>query len=434
MRVLSLGFPLPGASIDNFSFFSAPSFFDYDALIIDPRALSQLIEDVVERNLEHATFTGECVINGFSGQAGVGLGELLHTRADETMRFLARGGLIVCLAVPDVVHRGIEGLSDLTRYYWLPDDTASYLASVVKRGSGTEFAPMDLDQPFAAMLASTRAKLTYQVHFELADAETVIGQSIGGAAVAIALPASGGQLVLIPPPTRPLDSHGRYQMSEALQNAIRQTLRGSSGSSAPAWLSDYPLPRLSDQHRSLETARERLTAAKDEVSVAYDEVATLEGLRRILWEEGRGLEGAVRDALAHLGFRSRSSESGSDSILEKGMDGATDQTFLLEAVGSEEAIGMDAHYRMRRRLENAIAARLRAQGLLVVNGYRRRAPAERPEQCTEELRAAARQLGYGVTTTTQLYSALHAALEGNDATVQAYCQRLLATTGPLSDD
>ncbi len=48
MRILSLGFPLPGASIDNHTFASAPTVFDYDAIVVDTLSLSHFIEDIVE--------------------------------------------------------------------------------------------------------------------------------------------------------------------------------------------------------------------------------------------------------------------------------------------------------------------------------------------------------------------------------------------------
>ena len=55
MRILSLGFPMPGPQVDNHSFASAPVFFDYDAIVVNPLALSQFIEEVVSGSKEHTT-------------------------------------------------------------------------------------------------------------------------------------------------------------------------------------------------------------------------------------------------------------------------------------------------------------------------------------------------------------------------------------------
>ena len=62
MRILSLGFPLPGAPIDNHTFANAPTFFDYDAIVVDTAALSRLIEQVVDGSEEHTTRSGDRIV------------------------------------------------------------------------------------------------------------------------------------------------------------------------------------------------------------------------------------------------------------------------------------------------------------------------------------------------------------------------------------
>ena len=52
MRVLVIGFPLPDPQIDNYNFLSAPSFFDYDALVVDTASVSRTIEEVVDQSQE----------------------------------------------------------------------------------------------------------------------------------------------------------------------------------------------------------------------------------------------------------------------------------------------------------------------------------------------------------------------------------------------
>jgi hypothetical protein len=95
---------------------------------------------------------------------------------------------------------------------------------------------------------------------------------------------------------------------------------------------------------------------------------------------------------------------------------------------------MDAHYRLRRRLEEAIAAAAPKRGLLIVNGYRRTPPAERPQQYTDQLRLAAEQLRYCLATTEQLFHAVRASLSGDAATVERFRDRLLATEGVLENE
>jgi len=439
MRILSLGFPLPGPPIDNFSFVNAPSFFDYDGLVVDPQAFSQLIDEIVSGSAEHKTFGGERIMNGTSGPDRASLAELLRARADETARLLAGGGLVVCLAYPNAAHDGVEGFDRVERYYWLPaPEGLAYDMPFLRRGSGSELQPPERDEPFGEMVANAGSKLAYQVHFDEEApgfAGRVIARSAGGAAVAVELSAGGGRVVLLPPPARPLESHARYEVSEALQEAIRQTLRLASASAAPRWLADYDLPGLADRLAERDGAQRRLTEAQEALDSSSQALDGLERYRRLLWQEGRvGLEQAVRLALTLLGFRVTPENLDAQAQIE--LDGANLERrgALLETDGGEEAAGLDAHYRLRRRLEDAIATGATKRGLLVINGYRRTPPTERPQQYTNELRLAAEQVRYCLATTEQLFHAVRAALSGDDATVERFRERLLTTEGVLQED
>src|SRR5436190_6452598 len=85
-RILSLGFPLPGTQVDNYNFISAPSFFDYDAMVVDPRSLSQLIEGVIDGSVQAATFAGIPVGNAPTSPTAASLADVLLRRRDETAR------------------------------------------------------------------------------------------------------------------------------------------------------------------------------------------------------------------------------------------------------------------------------------------------------------------------------------------------------------
>src|SRR3989304_2918418 len=72
MRALVIGFPLPDPQIDNYNFLSAPSFFDYDALVVDTASVSRAIEEVVSQSQERLTYTDEPVVNGPTSPGAVG--------------------------------------------------------------------------------------------------------------------------------------------------------------------------------------------------------------------------------------------------------------------------------------------------------------------------------------------------------------------------
>ena len=399
MRILSLGFPLPGVALDNYSFASAPSFFDYDALVVDPSALSQLVDGVVAQSEEHTTRSGERVVAQSAGAGEIALADLLRDRRDETERLLANGGLVLCLAYPNVTHETFD------RYCWLPaPEGLAYREPFLRRGSGTQIEVVQEEHPLAALLLGWRDRLAYHAYFEGAPG-CAIARSPGGAAVAIEVPSGTGRTVFLPPPARPLARDQRYAFSEALQTAARRILRRSWHSEPPPWVAEY---------------RERSVAGQEASDGPED------GLERLLWQEGReGLEEAARAALTRIGFR-----VAPDDLDQPAQVHADGKTALLEIEGSTGAVGMEAHYRLRARLEEAIAQGRPKRGVLIINGYRRQEPPERPAQHTEPLRIAAETMRYCVATSVQLYDAARAS---DDETARRFRERLLTTEGILDD-
>ncbi len=442
MRILSLGFPMPGPQVDNHSFASAPTFFDYDAIVVNPLALSQLIEGIASGSEEHTTRSGERVLNAPTGPDAVGLADLLRDRQDETARLLARDGLVVCFAYPNVAHQRVAGFSGCDRYFWLPAPPGlQYREPYLRRGSGSEIIPVEHDHPFGPFISQHRTRLAYHAYFAddapgFAGASRVFARSAGGAAIAVELQLARGRAVFLPPPSRALASDARYAFSRPLQDGIRLMLGLAATSSPPAWLADYDLPGLGDRLTAREKTECQLAEAQEALAAAQDAVEELDRYRRLLWQEGKyGLEQPVRDAFALLDFRVVPNHI--DTPAELWLD-TTDprdrRVALLEVEGSVEAVGMEGHHRLRRRLEDAIAQGKPKRGVLLINGHRRQPPAERPAQHEETLRVAAESMRYCVATSEQLFHVVRAALEGDEETVRAFKERLLTVEGVMSDD
>ena len=152
-RILSLGVPLPGPSVDNYTFISAPSFFDYDAIVVDPRALSLLIEGVIEGSIDAVTFAGLPVVNDAATPSNVALADVLLRRRDETKALLAQGGAVICFAHPATMHAGVAGISTLDDYYWLPSPPA------LVAGEGSQAQVVDFQHPLASFVHGQLANI-----------------------------------------------------------------------------------------------------------------------------------------------------------------------------------------------------------------------------------------------------------------------------------
>jgi hypothetical protein len=419
-RILSLGFPLPGVRVDNYSFVSAPSLSDYDALVIDPSALSRLIEGIVAGEIEARTFGDRPVRNIPDSPEDAALLDVLMRRRDETKRLLDNGGVVVCFAHPRDVHR-IHGADALDDYFFL-DGVPPLTAA-----DGTQAHVVDAQHPMAAFAIGQSANIGYRarVAADAAPGGSVFVRSYGGEPIGFDVPCESGRVVFVPALKTTPAGDARYTMSEDLQAGIRRMLGVIAEGREPYWVSPHSLPGLDERAARLAGAQSDLASAQSALTGAEGSYEELARFRRLLWQEGQvGLEDVVLEALRTLGFDVYAQDP---VALELRAEGAS---VLLEIDASTAAVGMAPHHRLRQRIERAIERRGEApRGLLIVNGYRLQAPDERPPQASDALRIAAETMRYCVTTTASLYDAVAAKLAGDEGAVAAFRRRIISSDG-----
>ncbi len=433
-RILSLGFPLPGPLVDNYNFFSAPSFFDYDALVVDPAECSRLLDAVIDGTAEAVTFNDARVRNDAAADPAVSLAAILARRRDEAAKLLHNGGLIVCFLHPEAMHHGIEGSADLGDYDWLTA-SAGLDASFVVPADGAQVQIVDYQHPLAAFVQRQLANLAYRAYV---DADRVPGftagggrvfvRSQGGAPIGVELPVEGpGRVVLLPALRSHPSGDDRYLMSDDLQAGIRRALGAEAAGREPVWLRSFDLPGLDERAAALDAARQARDGAQealDDAEAAYDGLARY---RRLLWQEGAlGLHAAVLDALRLIGADVYAHDP---NALELRIDR---RHVLLEIEASEHEIDLAPHYRLRQRIESAIERRGEApRGLIIVNGRRLSQPSERSGEISDALRVAAETMRYCIAPASTLFTAVAAHLSGDTAAVAAYRCLLTTHDGPL---
>ncbi len=434
MRILSLGCPIPNPLVDNYDWASAPAFYDYDAVIVDPGiAVSQLVLGIVDNGTAYTTHNDEPVLDGPTTDTSVGLADLLRQRRAEMQRFLAGGGLVVCMAYPDVPHPRVAGFTGCHRYYWLPaPPDRDYGPKYLLPAAGRHVSPSDYEHPFADYLDTMRDNVRYRATLAegaegLSETLKVIGRSPGGAAIAAEIETGGGRLIFLPALPGNLTHSERSRIGENLIDAIRDTLLTDAEEGPPDWLEEFKLPGLVEAQRRLEQAEDRFDEAEQELTEARNEYLSAERYRRLLWQEGKyGLDLPVRDALELLGFRNAASVDEPAYFLYSG------DPLLVEIEGSAGPVGMNPHYRLRERIEHRIAAGTnRGQGLIIVNGQRELPPAERTEQFEDALRVASESMRYCVLRATDLFDAVRQQIEG-DFDKAAFCRQIMETEGVLT--
>jgi hypothetical protein len=432
LRILSLGIGLPDASVDNYNWASSLSFYDYDAIVVEPaQAVSRLIEGIVKGE-QYKTYDDIPIADGPTTSETFGLSELLRRRRDETERLLARGGLVVVFAHPDVPHPGVSGFTGAHRYYWLPaPKSRDYSSERVKAANGRHVNVVDWEHPFANYLDAKRSEVLYRAHFvegpDGFENMRVIARSDGGTAIAVEVPVMAGRVIFIPALPPRITSNERTAFASNLVAAIRNALLTTAEGTAPEWVEDEKLPGLDEARRRIQDAEANLEELEAELDTARGEFLGMERFRRILWQEGKyGFELPVRDALLQLGFRQFSTVD-QPAHFALGGDPA-----YIEAEASAGAVGMDPHYRLRQRLEAKIAddGRPPPRGIIIVNGFRETPPAEREQQYTNSLRVAAESMRYCIVQATDLFYAVRDKLEGK-SDGRAFAKLMMETEGVL---
>lgn len=429
-RILSLGFPLPGPQVDNYNFLTGPSFFDYDAIVVDPHALSALIESVITGAVDVSTFVGDPIRNGPPSPGLASLADVLLRRSDETVRLLANGGVIVCFAHPPSMHAAIVGAPMLDDYYWLPDDAAAICRPpVLLAGEGNQAHVVDYQHPLSSFVTGQLANVTYRAYFEepRAFGGHIFARSHGGAAIALDVVAGEGRVVMLPALTAAPAGDARYAMSDALQAGIRRALGAQAAGREPPWVGEYKLEGLDEREAALaeaQRARDDAQRRFEEARHSYDELARY---RRLLWQEGSaGLNEVVIDALRLIGFDVYAQDPNALELR------SGDTSVLVEIEASEYPIDLAPHHRLRQRIEQAIERRGSApRGALFVNGRRLAPPATRTDAASDALCLAAETMRYAIAPTSGLFAAVVAHLAGHADSVADYRCRLTSTNGAV---
>jgi hypothetical protein len=432
MRVLVIGFPTPNPSVENYTALTAPSYYDYDALVVDPESLTRGATELLAGEREFSAQDGRVVVNAASGASSVSAGEMLHRRTEETIRLLESGGTVVVLGRPNAPITGIVGYEGADRYSWLPAPSGlSWAPPYFVAAEGKNVRITDDAHPVAHLLREFRRYVGYRATFnDRLDVYRKSAHTIAvagpGVPIAAQFPVLAGRVVVIPALSLPT-GQPRQQFGVAIVEACARLAGVEGGAAAPPWTRSMAVPGLEQVEAEYEDAKLQSETAATRLREVGERRDVLVAHRRLLWATGSEFESAVRDALLLLGF-SHVSKPGEPLIFE-----ADDATLYVETEASSEAVVEWPYIRLQRRLEDLmLRLRKKALGLVVVSGHRATAPEQRRPQFTEPLKLACENLGYGILTGDTVFQMLQRAIGGaSDEELMAMRRRIFRSRGLL---
>ena len=434
MRLLSIGSPMPNVAIDNYNALTAPSYFDYDALLIDPESITRCVREVVTGAAAFEAFDGRPVINGPSDASSVAASDLLKRRSDETERLLGVGGVVVVVARPNAVQPGVLGFEGCDRYSWLPAPAGlSWGPPLLRAAEGQTVRVVNEDHPLTTVLRNFRANIRHRAVFDdRIEAFRQHGRTVavGGANVPIAVQFNvlGGTVVFLPAFTDEMGSV-RSNLAEALVDGIRQIL-SDVPTQAPYFAQSVAVPGLAVVESDLADVEREASSLAERVESGRARQRELASHRDLLWQDGAGFAAALRRIVTMLGF---SVTSPAGEPLEVEADGAS---AYIEFEASRGVVVEWPYVRLQRRLEERLLKRGdQLKGIVVVNGFRESDPPSREQQYTDALRTACENYRYCLVTGETLFAISLAIMDGASPNVlDGVRRRMMRTNGLLSTE
>lgn len=435
MRVLAIGYPLPNVDIDNYNVLTAPSYFDYEAMVIDPASITKVVGQVLDEGQLFEAHDGRMVVNAQSTASAVSIADQVRRRTEETQRLLEAGGTVIVMGRPNAVVSGVVGFEGCDRYSWLPAPPGlSWGRPFLRAAEGKTLRIADDRHPLATVLRNFRSEVAYRAVFDECQAAVrefghIFAMGGGRAPTGIEFSVLSGRVIFIPALSDTVGSI-RSSIAEGLVKAAQQMAGAETGEPAPPWVRSFALPGLEQIEAEMEEAESAVsdaTARLDAVRDRHDELASH---RRLLWSEGPALANATADALRLFGFTVTTSPG--EAMLVEGED----RQAMVETEGSKEQVVEWPYVRLQRRLEEKLLKTgEKPAGIVVVNGRRTQTPDERKEQYTEALRIACENYRYCLVAGETLFALVQRALGGaDDATLTGIRRHLLATHGLLTQE
>jgi len=433
MRVLSIGFALPNVAIDNYSALSAPSYNDYDVLIVDPASITRDVNDLLTDTRNFEAQDDRPVLNAPTTAGAVSATDQLRRRLDETTRLLEAGGLVVVLGRPNATIGGLMGFEGCDRYHWLPAPGGlAWGPPFLRAAEGKTVRIVAEQHPFAEVLREHRKEAGYRAMFDDRQAEIrKHGRTIaaGGARVPIAMEFEvlGGRVTFIPVLAESTGTN-RTALAQDLVDGCRRLSGSDFLSEAPYWTRGVALPGLEQVEAALEEAESAANEAASRLAAVKERHDEIARHRRLLWEDGQPFAQAVTEALRVLGFEVTSPASEPLVIESEGVRA------FVEIESSREQVVEWPYIRLQRRIEEQVLREGNApRGIVIANGYRDRDPDERADELSEPLRIACENYRFGLLTARDVFEMVRRALGGADeAALLGLRRRLLAGRGRLA--
>jgi hypothetical protein len=449
-KILSVGFTVPGNSVEHVDIDSDRSLLDADIILFRP-GIPFSYRDYGQR-----PYQGKPTL----GQSGSfkAVEHAKHWKSELKAAVEDGKTVVVFLAQPEeaFVYTGEQQFSGTGRnrqttnivaafssYHALP---LRFEAVVPRRGREIRVAS-DLG-PVAAYWREFGSMSPYEVYLEGQVGKPLLITKTGNKAVGAVVSAGKGHLLLLPPikyDEQAFTMHeddGTYWNDDGVAFGARLAaalirldgdLRQESGATpAPTWTSreEFRLTIEQTLEKEIESISAQLESLRVRRDVVSGELAAEGGIRRLLYAAGRELESAILEALRLLGYDAEALKEG-ESEFDAVFVSPEGDRYIGEAEGKEtKPLNIDKLSQLERNIQEDFArddVKQHARGVLFGNAYRLDDPDSRGEFFTEKCQSGARRSGIALVRTVDLFRVAQSLRDSPDANFAARCREAIRT-------
>ncbi len=449
-RIFTVGFSLPGEEFEHVNFASDQTLLDADIILFEPTLGDCHFEYGEQYNgksilTEHSSFSTKT--------------RLAHWRAEIVAAVSAGKLVIVYLRKPIEYYRYTgekrhSGTGRSQTTHRIVTEISSYNAvpnirdAVAK--SGAEIR-LEKDAAYIAAYWSEFSHMSsYLVEIQGEFSRILLKSRVGDRIVGAAAHVKSGTLLLLPPLQYDYDKFIRekdtkeglktYWTSDAIAFGKRllsslvglsDTLKRSAQVTAPptwALASKYLLATESKLRVKIEGCTSELARLQANRVTLEERLENAGALRRLLFEQGKPLEGAIIEAMKLFGFEAQplsNGESEFDVVLT-----SPEGRCLGEAEGRDnKPVNIDKFSQLERNLQEDFArdgVEEHAKGVLFGNAYRLLPVSDRGDFFTAKCQSAAMRIGAALVRTPDLFEPARYLKENpSDRSYAELCRRAI---------
>ena len=426
IKILSLGINLEHDLFVNSNFVEAPSFADFDVVIIEPQGLSQIWTTKALKTQAGNYFTDTSRDGGY----GKHVFQLFEMRKRQIVKLLtSTQGLLICYLrnLERSLHIKFSGRTEqLNIYSWLPiyhyllDEPPGETRYITFPGGitfrkdiGQEVFLSQKHSFFSPYFYAFRKQIKYECIIEpskdIRKFINIIFENKVKDILSCEFQINGGKIIFIPPNL----SKDSKKQAGVLLDCIKGSFELELESPAPEWISAYFLPDENKNTEKIVALNEKISELQQKKENLENEQNYIAKFKGLLYEKGkRTLEPLVREAFKLIGFKVLKPEVYEEEydlyIKEKGL------TIIGEVEGTDNSqINKDKYTQLLDYVETEIDKRVDCKGIRIGNAFRNQDPASRAGQFSKHAIIGCERQKYCRITTIHLFEIVKELVSGN---------------------